>query len=194
MLSAEGGRGGEEVSSSDIQLQSSVTQRSVCWEIIWHLVLDTSRRWVEKEGGKKRRRGGGGRRDRRQRVMGQRGEGKERGRGKWECERESERRERTQSIQQPRLHHVIACQHRFKNKAFERPSRATVWSMLWKCWPRCHWHASHGRSKHNRPLRERVTVKYQRPLPLVCSGTWHTFQRPQFDLICHHPHTSSSRR
>ena len=26
--------GAEEVSSSDIQLQSSVTQRSVCWEII----------------------------------------------------------------------------------------------------------------------------------------------------------------
>lgn len=64
--------GGGEVSSSDIQLQSSVTQRSVCWEIIWHLVLDTSRRWVEKErgGGGKKKKGGvgdGGRRDRRQR-------------------------------------------------------------------------------------------------------------------------------
>lgn len=28
------GGGAEEVSPSDIQLQSSVTQRSVCWEII----------------------------------------------------------------------------------------------------------------------------------------------------------------
>lgn len=159
-----GEREAEEVSSSDIQLRSSVTQRSVCWEIIWHLVLDTSRRWVEKEGRKKEA-GEGGRRDRRQRVMGQRGKGEERGRGKWECERE-----RTQSIQKPRLHHVIACQHRFKNKAFERPSRATVWSMLWKCWPRCHWHASDGHSKRNRPLCDRMTGNYRRPLPL--SSWW----------------------
>lgn len=164
MLSAER-RGGEEVSSSDIQLQSSVTQRSVCWEIIWHLVLDTSKRWVEKEGGEKKRWGwwGWG-------VMGQRGEEEERDWGKWECEQESERRERTQSIQQPRLHHVIACQHRFKNKAFEKPSRAPVWSMLWQCWPRCHWQASHGRSKHNRPLCDRMTGNYHRPLLWVCSG------------------------
>lgn len=64
----------EEVSSSDIQLQSSVTRRNVCWEIIWQLGLHTSKRWEKeaekkegerkKAGGDERERGKGGKRQR----------------------------------------------------------------------------------------------------------------------------------
>lgn len=105
-------------------------------------------------------RGRGGREKKKRRWEGER-EGREwwdkEAREKWEAERSGRERERTQSIQQSRLYHVIACQLRFKNKAFERPSRATVQSMLWKCLPRCHWHVPHGCTKHNQSLCEHVT-------------------------------------
>lgn len=123
----------------DIQLQSSVIQCNVCWEIIWHLVLNTSRRWVEKK------EGGGGEKS---------GGKREKGREWWDKEaREKWGREGggAQSIQQSCLYHVIACQLRFKNEAFQRPSRATVQSMLWKCLPRCDWRASHSSTKYKPP-------------------------------------------
>lgn len=61
------------------------------------------------------------------------------------------------SIQHPCLYHVITCQNRFKNKAFERPSRAPVQSIVWQCLPRPHWRVSPGHIKHDLPLREPVT-------------------------------------
>lgn len=61
------------------------------------------------------------------------------------------------SIQYLCLYHVITCQHRFKNKAFERASRAIARSILWKCLPRPHWRVSRGYIKHDPLLREPVT-------------------------------------
>lgn len=86
--------------------------------------------------------------------------GGEEGREWWQRERKKRRRGgggEGRSIQYPCLYHVITCQHRFKNKAFERASRAIARSILWKCLPRPHWHVSRGYIKHNPPLREPVT-------------------------------------
>lgn len=105
----------------------------VCWEIIWHL---GAKWWLDGEGEKKAENDGS--------EKGKRDGGVGVGVG-------------GQSIQHPCLYHVITCQHKFKNKAFERPSRATVRSILWKCLPRPHWRVSWGYIKHDPPLREPVT-------------------------------------
>lgn len=52
-----GGWGVQKVSSSDIQLEFTVTQCSVCWEIIWHFVFGTYKGWGRMEE-KKGREGG----------------------------------------------------------------------------------------------------------------------------------------
>lgn len=84
--------------------------------------------------------------------------GKE-GREWWQRERKKRRRGGGggRSIQYPCLYHVITCQHRFKNKAFESASRAIARSILWKCLPRPHWRVSRGYIKHDPPLCEPVT-------------------------------------
>lgn len=107
----------------------SVTQRGVCWEIIWRLASDTSKaaEWGEKRGGKKKKKRR--REEKEERAMGL----KKKRRRRSERPRGVEEWEREDADHRDGPYHVTACQLAFKNGAFERPSRAVARSMLWKC-------------------------------------------------------------